>query len=127
MVALSLYYVRWHYTRGVKDLLNIVLNFLWFFNEFFSIRLLLSTLFAPFQRLHEESHGFHPSEWIQAKMVNAMMRFVGALARLFLILIGLFFILLTVVLGALFLLAWVAAPILMLAAVFLGPVFVFFL
>ncbi|KKS30704.1 MAG: hypothetical protein UV60_C0005G0006 [Parcubacteria group bacterium GW2011_GWA2_43_11] len=110
----ALYYIRWHYSQGIVDLIGVVRNFIWFFYTFFSIPLLLKTLFQPFERLGERySKGFDPGAWAQVFVVNSLMRVVGALLRLFLVLIGIIFIILTIVVGVLFLVAWILAPLLL--------------
>jgi hypothetical protein len=113
----AFYYVSWHYTQAVHDLVGIVFNFIWFFYEFFSIPLLLKTLFSPFHRLGEKySQKFDIWSWFQTFTINMIMRMVGFLIRFFLILIGIFFILLTCVLGIVFLVAWLTAPLLLMFA-----------
>ncbi len=52
-------------------------NLLWFFAQFFSLALLLKTLFQPFKRLRDESF-----------IVSAIMRAVGFLLRSFVIILG---------------------------------------
>ncbi len=110
MVALAFYYVRWHYTYALTDLVNIVRNFVWFFYEFFSIPLLAKTLFVPFHRLSEQSHGFNLEAWGEALLVNTLMRFVGALLRITLIVLGTVCIVLTFVAGIVFFVAWLLVP-----------------
>jgi len=110
----ALYYIRWHYSQGIVDLIGVVRNFIWFFYTFFSIPLLLKTLFQPFERLGERySKGFDIGAWAQVFVVNSLMRAVGVLLRLFLIFMGIIFIISTVVIGLLFLVAWILAPLLL--------------
>ena len=108
----AFYYVKWHYGQAVTDYINIVKNFVWFFFEFFSIRLMFKTLFAPFHKLGEtyKGKGLHPSAIAEAIVVNTLMRLVGFLLRTTLILLGIFFILCTIVFGAIFLIVWILAP-----------------
>lgn len=111
MIPLAYYYFRWHYSMAVSDLVRIVGNFLWFFYEFFSIPLLLKTLFVPFHRLNEApKKGFHVGAWFEAFIVTSLMRLVGALLRILLVVFGIFFLALTVVVGSAVLITWVLAP-----------------
>jgi hypothetical protein len=111
MILLAIQYVRWHYTYAVADLVGIMLNFVWFLYEFFSIPILLKTLFVPFHRLSESKHtGFDPAAWLQALTINTLMRIVGALMRLLLIAIGIVLIMLVAVVGLGFLIVWLLAP-----------------
>jgi len=92
---LPLYYIRWHYTQGVLDLLNIVGNFLWFFNELFSIRMSVRTFFVPFHRLSDDArpHGaLDIGNLLERFLVNVLMRLVGALLHLTLIVLGIIFL-----------------------------------
>lgn len=107
----ALEYIRWHYYEGLISIYYIIGNFVWFFYEFFSIPILLKTLFNPFNRLDEGyAKGFRIELWLQTFVVNSLMRVVGALLRLMLILFGIAMILITVLIGACFLLAWTLAP-----------------
>jgi hypothetical protein len=100
---------------AIHDLLGIIGNFLWFFYEFFSIPLLLKTLFVPFHRLQETAQkGFKPSAWAEAFIVTTLMRLVGAFLRILLITIGIFFMILTIVVGTGVMLTWIAAPLMLL-------------
>jgi hypothetical protein len=116
MVQVFFYYITWHYSTAIRDLLRTWSNFLWFFYTFFSIPLLLRTLFQPFHRLDEGYRkGFYPSDWAEQFGVNLLMRFVGAFLRIFLILLGLICLFGTLVGGALFFVAWLAAPLVVVA------------
>ena len=107
----AFYYIRWHYTYGIVDLIGVVRNFVWFFYTFFSIPFLLKTLFKPFERLGEQyGKRFDLGAWAETFVINSLMRFVGALLRSFLILNGILFIILTICIGFLFLMAWILAP-----------------
>lgn len=121
MMLFAVYYIRWHYSQALFDLIGIVRNFIWFFYEFFSIPLLLQTLFSPFHRLGERyTHKLDLGKIAEAFIVNTLMRLVGFLLRTFLIVIGIFFILLTFVLGLFFFIAWVLAPLLLVFLVLYG-------
>lgn len=104
-------YLKWHYGRAFSDILVVWANFFWFTFHFFSIPLLIRTLFSPWKRLHEGYRkGFHPEDFFQALIVNTLMRIVGAIARLVLIVIGILILLMVTVIGVSFLLFWAIAP-----------------
>ena len=69
---LILDYFRWHYGRGVGELMGIVENFLRFVLHLFSIKLLLSTLFHPWRRM-AESYG-KGRLYITAQVVGEIVR-----------------------------------------------------
>jgi hypothetical protein len=126
MAPLAVQYLRWHYTQGVIDLAHIIGNFVWFFYEFFSIRLLLSTLFVPFHRLNETGPtGLDLGRMAEKVIVNTLMRIVGALMRICLILLGVALVLLTFLAGAVSLLIWLCAPLIVLVLMLYGIVRIF--
>ncbi len=121
-MRLLIYYVRWHYGKAIVDYINIVRNFVWFFYNFFSLPLMVRTLFAPFRRLGEsyEGKGLHFEAFFTALTVNTLMRLVGFVMRTLLIIVGLLFILLTIVAGTLFFFIWLLAPLLLLFLIIYG-------
>ena len=50
-------YVKWHYSQGLRELFGVSGNFLWFVSNFFSFKLFIKTLFAPWKRLGENYEG----------------------------------------------------------------------
>lgn len=74
-----------------------------FIFHFFSIPILLGTLFIPFHRLAERrERGFNPENILETLIVNTVMRAVGALVRGVIILTGLVVEILAFGLGLLF-------------------------
>lgn len=122
MGLLALNYFYWHYTRALSDFFRVWGNFFWFFWHFFSIGLLLGTLFSPLQRLDEQyKKGLYPEQWFETFVVNSLMRLTGAVVRLVLIVIGIVALLATAVFGVCFFIAWLLVPVL-LAATFIGGI-----
>jgi len=114
-------YLSWHYGTGILDLLNVWRNFLWFFYHFFSIPLLLRTLFSPLMRLREGyPRGFDPQAFASTVLVNLVMRIVGAFLRIFLIALGIVVLALVTLLGPALLLVWLTLPALIPALIVLG-------
>jgi len=112
-VSLLIEYTLWHYQFSLLSYILIWRNFLWFVGHLFSFSTLIRTLFSPWKRMTDEKHrGFHPSLFFESILVNIIMRIVGAVARIFLIGIGLIFFLITLLLGAAFFLVWIVLPIL---------------
>lgn len=119
-------YVIWHYTAGLKAALGLALNFIRFTANFFSLQLLLKTLFSPWRRLGEHYvSGLHPSEWLSTFLVNTLMRIVGAIIRLILIIVGLIMIIITAVFGLLVMIVWVLWPVLIILAISGGLFLIF--
>lgn len=104
-------YIIWHYGKALTDILRVWKNFFWFIFNFFSISLLLQTLFSPWQRLDENyTKGFDIEALASTFVVNVLMRLVGAFMRLFLIIMGLICLLFVVVAGVAFFVLWIFAP-----------------
>lgn len=110
------YYVYWHYTQGLFELIRNIWNFIVFEFHFFSVTDLLKTLFSPFQRLKENY------EWnivdlenvLSIITVNIVMRIVGLIVRLFILSLAFIFILITFILFPIIILIWLVLPLLLL-------------
>lgn len=115
------YYVLWHYTEAIADIVRIWRNYLWFFWHFFAIPVLLATLFSPWRRLQEEyAGGFDLEKFFAAKIVNISMRLVGAVVRLAFIAVGSIVILAVFLAGIAFLIIWIALPVISLGLLVIG-------
>lgn len=124
MPSLFFYYTFWHYGEAPRDIIQIWKNVLWFFYNFFSIPLLLTSLFAPFERLDEHTgKRFDVQAIFESLIVNILMRLVGFGLRFFTIILGTFLLLTTLIGGLVVLVIWLLAPLvltlLMLTGLFL--------
>ncbi len=119
-VSLFFDYFKWHYGRAYSYALTTWANLMWFIVHFFSISLLLRTLFSPWKRIHEEYHKTGVEDFFATIIVNSMTRIVGFLVRLTLLLVGL----VSRIVGALSLLVWFAIwmflPVLIIATTLYG-------
>lgn len=106
-----LYYIGWHYTKGLRALLGMLGNYLWFFWHLFSIPLLFRTLFSPWKRLHEERQpGLHLGDWVGVLIINIIMRLLGSLIRLTTIATGVFMCIFTFTLSLILTILWLTLP-----------------
>jgi hypothetical protein len=120
-VSLIEHYFTWHYGRAYADIYHVWMNFIWFFFNFFSINLLISTLFSPWKRMGEEyPAGFDIGRAISTWVVNILMRFVGAGTRLIVISVGLLLASITFLLGLIIFAIWTVMPIFFVALIILG-------
>lgn len=111
------YYTKWHYSKGMRELFRNWMDFLWFLTEFFSLGILVKTLFSPWERMGEGyASGFHPSEIMQTFLVNTLMRIVGFCIRIIVLSIGFVFLVVSLIVGSIIMICW-----------FLFPFIVFFL
>ncbi len=114
-------YYFWHYGKGVRNFLSLWGNFLWFAYNFFSIPLLLKTLFSPFERLSEEyKKGLDVGALFGTLLVNTLMRFVGALVRLFIIGMGIVALFALGAIGLALFVIWLTLPLIVVAFVAFG-------
>lgn len=105
-------YVIWHYTTALRLCLNIITNFLWFTVHFFSIPILVRTLFSPWHRLRESyQKGFHPQVFAETLLINTIMRLVGFVIRTVVIIFGSMFCVVVAILGLAVFLLWLALPV----------------
>ncbi len=119
------YYLLWHYGIALRDIKNIWFTFIAFIYKFFSIPVLLKTLFSPWERI-KDSYGSRKESFVETFIFNSMMRFVGVFIRLFFISIGFFAIATIFLLGIIFYVIWFFLPfiIINIAVWGLGEIFI---
>jgi hypothetical protein len=104
-------YIVWHYGRSIQDFLTVWSNYVWFLYNFFSIPLLLKTLFSPWRRMNEQSKvGFNMEAFFEKVMANFIVRIIGFGLRVFVIVSGCIAIFLTFIGGFAFFIIWVTLP-----------------
>lgn len=112
LVQIIPHYILWHYTLGLRSAAVFGGNLLRFLFNFFSVVLLLKTLFTPWRRLGEGyAKGLRPGAWFETLIVNTLMRLIGAIIRLSLIVAGLATLVVGVVLAVVILIVWLLLPI----------------
>jgi hypothetical protein len=106
---LLLKYIKWHFLDAPKQILEGLKNIIWFGWNYFSIGLLLRTLFAPWRRIQwSQEKGFHPGSFLYTLASNLISRILGAIVRSFLIFIGLAVEVYLIVYAVFMLLFWLA-------------------
>jgi len=123
MVALRFIgeYFAWHYSEALLDVVRIWKNILRFLYEFFSISLLLRTLFTPWKRLGEERRKkFDFGDMLGVFIVNTIMRIIGTAMRAVLIIFGIIAIALCLIAGVLVLFLWIFAPLIIVILLAVG-------
>ncbi|MEK7552674.1 MAG: hypothetical protein AAB505_01030 [Patescibacteria group bacterium] len=119
-------YFFWHYGAALGAGWRIYGNLLWFLFHFFSVSLLLRTLFSPWRRLAEPyTKGFAPTKLVETLIVNVLMRLVGLLIRLVLISFAVVVLALAVALGPVGLIVWLISPALILFCLVTGFYLIF--
>jgi len=118
-------YFYWHYTYGGKDVRNFFKNIVWFLWNFFSIELLLKTLFVPWQRLQEQGRKGDLRSYVEAFIITTLMRIIGAGMRIIFIVVGLLVIGVVSVIGIVVSLVWFFIPLILVGAFITGIIFLF--
>jgi hypothetical protein len=122
--SLFLAYVKWHYGRGLKELFGVAQNFLWFIANFFSFKLLLKTLFAPWKRLGERYEGgFDFGAFASTFIINSLMRIVGFITKIVVLFVGFASYILIFIFSFFVFIIWVFAPFILLGCLLLSVTF----
>jgi hypothetical protein len=103
--------VRWWYAAGWRERAGLVGERLARTLDFFSINLLLKTLFAPFRQISAANTTGPISVRMHAFFDKLISRFIGAFMRLILIFVGLITIVAQLLWGMIVLIVWIILPI----------------
>ncbi|MDO8436085.1 MAG: hypothetical protein Q7S82_01695 [bacterium] len=114
-------YFEWHFFEMPKNILKAWRNFLLFNLNYFSITLLLKTLFLPWRReILAYPRGFDVWQYLEVFFLNLISRLLGAIVRIVLIIFGIFVELLMVISGIIIFLSWLVLPIIIILGFILG-------
>lgn len=113
-------FFQWWYGRGFREYLERFLDRLKDAVDFFSIRLLIRNLFAPFKQIATEDKGIQPLNIrIRAWFDLLVSRCVGATIRFGLLVMGTIVLILRAVIGIILAIAWPLMPLIVIALVVL--------
>jgi hypothetical protein len=113
-------YLVWHYSQAFRDVSSFWMNIAWFVTHFFSMPLLLRTLFSPWKRVRTEHTKYGLEDLAETILFNIMSRVVGAFIRVVLLVVG-FVTLVLVFAGYIsFLILWVFLPVVVLFSTVVG-------
>ncbi|MDK2898833.1 MAG: hypothetical protein PWQ10_20 [Patescibacteria group bacterium] len=104
--------LSWWYSNGLLGRVRTMKDRLITSVDFFSINLLISTLFAPYKQISAGAVVGSLTNQMHAFFDRLVSRFIGAFVRGFMILLGSFTILLQVVFGVTVLIFWLILPLL---------------
>ena len=114
-------YLTWHYVDQVRAISRAWKNFLRFNLNYFSISLLLKTLFSHWRKYQwSYGRGFDIKRYAEVFFSNLISRVIGAIIRFFLILIGVVAEIIIVLAGIIVFLGWLLLPVLLLAGLWFG-------
>jgi len=110
-MPIALVFWRWYYGEAIKDVLTAWRNYIIFSLNYFSIPLLLKTLFAPWKRdITRKPRGLDFKKLFEYVAFNTISRGLGFLVRFFTIIVGIIFFFLVLILGLLFFIIWLCLP-----------------
>lgn len=102
--------LSWWYGDGWHRRVQIMKSRLVDSSDYFSIGLLVSTLFSPFRQISAGSVSGPLAMQMRAVVDRTISRLIGAVARFGLMLFGIVFIVIQTVISALILVIWVIVP-----------------
>ena len=112
---------NWYYTGAVRSLIKTWRDFIVFVREYYSIPLLLKTLFYPWRRdITKYGRGFSIKNFLETLSFNLISRGLGFFARIFIIILGSICLVGVIVLGALALIVWLILPVVLLFFIIMG-------
>jgi len=107
-------WIEWHFFDVPQNIFSAWKNFLKFNMEYFSVPLLLRTLFSPWRRyLWTYPKGFDVWGTIETFTSNLFSRFMGIILRFFLIITGLSIEVFMLFAGAIIVASWILLPVLL--------------
>lgn len=113
MPVLFAQYVRWHFLDAPRAIIQGWGNILWFNTNYFSVGLLLKTLFAPWKGITwQKNRGFNIGNVIEVAASNIISRLVGATVRTPIIILGLLGTIGILLIGVALILFWLLLPVL---------------
>jgi len=116
-----LQWLVWQFFEMPRNILKGWRNFLKFYLNYFSIPLLIKTLFSPWRQYRwSYGRGLDIGRYLGAFFSNLIFRTLGAIFRLFLILIGIFVESLIIIGGAIVFVGWFVLPVLILWGLLFG-------
>ena len=104
--------LRWWYTDGWRKRVLLVSHRLDGTLDYFSMDLLLKTLFSPYRQISAGKVEGSLEVQLRALVDKLFSRVIGAFIRLIILLVGVITILLTVIIGFLMLVVWALIPLL---------------
>lgn len=118
-------YFFWHYTTALRLHLNIVSNFLWFTYHYFSVPVLVKTLFLPWRKSFVGYRvGFRPKIIAETLVVNSIMRIVGFFIRFIILTFATAILCVVALVGLATFLVWLALPAIIIILMYRGSMLI---
>ena len=108
--------LSWWYSDGLRGRFQLIKNRFVATSDFFSIDLLITTLFAPYRQISaDEGNGPALQDMLMAFGDKLVSRTIGAVVRIFMIIFGVIAITVQSIFGLLMMIVWVFIPVLPIA------------
>jgi hypothetical protein len=112
---ITLWFV-WQFYEMPKFLLGIWKNYILFASNYFSLPVLLKSLFSPWRKYRwDYPKGINVTGFLNTLISNSFSRFMGALMRILLIVCGILFQIFVLAVGLLVFLFWILVPFIIIA------------
>jgi len=116
-----LQYLGWQFWEMPKSILISWKNFLRFGLNYFSLPLLLKTFFSPWRQYKwSYGKGFDIGRYLEVFISNLISRTLGAVLRIFLIIIGILVEIFIIFAGMIIFFGWLILPALLIAGLIFG-------
>lgn len=101
----------WHFYEMPAFLLDVWKNYILFALNYFSLPILLKSLFSPWRKYRwVYPKGFNVVEFFNTLISNTFSRILGAIMRIVLIIAGILFQIFIIFAGAIIFLGWLLIP-----------------
>lgn len=105
----------WHFIETPRFLFEVWNNYILFALNYFSLTILLKSLFAPWKRYRwNYPRGLDIPEFFSTLLSNAFSRFLGFLMRIILIIFGLVLQVFVLLSGLIIIILWIFMPLIIL-------------
>jgi hypothetical protein len=109
-------WLYWHFYEMPKFLFEVWKNYISFASNFFSLEILLKSLFSPWHKYKwSYPKGLDISEFFSTLISNTFSRIIGFFMRIVLILISIPFQIFIILAGLVIILAWLFIPLIIVA------------
>ncbi|MCK4781345.1 hypothetical protein KAS79_00250 [Candidatus Parcubacteria bacterium] len=114
-------FIVWYFFETPKEILKTWRNFLLFNFNYFSIPLLLKTLFSHWRKYkYSYGRGFDIHRYFDTFSFNIISRGIGAVVRIFVIIAGIVCEILVLILGAIIFIGWLMLPVFLILGFYYG-------
>ena len=120
-VDLIISYFIWHYSLALVGLFSLSRRLFLFVVDFFSVPILISSLFSPWRRMSEKrKSGFNLGNIFSVLVVNTLMRLVGFVLRGIVLIFGVIVIIVSIIMSITAFVVWLLWPMLILGFLVYG-------